>query len=49
MTKDGGREAMDYYFHQIAREPNGRAVSQAFTAARAVQRPPRPIGEGAQR
>ncbi len=28
MNKDGGREALDFYFHQIQRQPNGSAPSQ---------------------
>jgi len=38
MTKDGGREAMDYYFHQISRprvesRRDGKSTSRAVTAA----------------
>jgi len=40
MTKDGGREAMDYYFHQIARPQ--RAARRAASATRAPGRPRQP-------
>jgi hypothetical protein len=34
MSKDGGREALDFYFHQIAREPNGGASAKRSPRAR---------------
>jgi DNA-binding HxlR family transcriptional regulator len=41
MSKDGGREALDYYFHQIARTP-ARSPSATARPARGGARPERP-------
>jgi DNA-binding HxlR family transcriptional regulator len=41
MTKDGGREALDYYFYQIARTPTAKNAPQR--APRRQRTPPRPL------
>ena len=38
MTKDGGREAMDFYFHQIARTPKSASRSERRARQRRARR-----------
>jgi len=37
MTKDGGREAMDFYFHQIARTPSAKSANAGVAAPRSTR------------